>query len=43
MCDDVIESYDEENKTISKNFMKNVKFLYFTCILINFYSIIDSC
>ena len=43
MCDEVIESYDEENKTISKNFMKNVKFLYFTCILINFYSIIDSC
>ena len=41
MCDDVIESYDEENKTISKNFMKNAKFLYFTCILINF--IIDSC
>ena len=26
MCDEVIESYDEENDTISKNFMKMQNF-----------------
>ena len=49
MCDEVIESYDEEIKSIHTNFnekkqpVENAKFLYFTWIFINYYSIIDSC
>ena len=48
ICDEVTESYEEETKTILTNFcgksnLKNTKFLYFTWILINYYSIIDSC
>ena len=48
-CDEIIESYDEEIKTIPTNFKekkattKNAKFLYFNCIFINYYSIIYSC
>ena len=44
-CDEVVESSDEETKAISANFneKKDAKFLYCTCILINYYSIIDSC
>ena len=38
MCDEVIESYYEETQTVP-----NTKFLYFTCIFINYCSIIDSC
>ena len=40
---------NEETKTILTNFnekkanCKNTAFLYFTCIFINYYSIIDSC
>ena len=40
-CDEIIESYDKETKTIPTNLMKRK--LYFTCIFINCYSIIDSC
>ena len=49
ICDEIIESYDEETKTIPANFhekkvtLKTQNFLYFTCIFINYYSIIDSC
>ena len=47
MCDEVIESDTdvesnvEETKTFPLNF--NEKLLYFTCIFINYCSIIDSC
>ena len=43
ICDEVIESYDEEIKTIPTNFneknitCKTQKFLCFTCILINYH------
>ena len=43
MCDKVIKSYDEETGFNEKSNLLNAKFLYFTCILINYYSIIDSC
>ena len=44
MCDEVIESYDEETKTIPSNFNeKKAKFLYFTWIFSNYYIIIDIC
>ena len=48
-CDEVMKSYDEEIKIIATNFnekkviYETQKFLYFTCIFINYYSIIDSC
>ena len=47
-CDKIIESCDEETKTVPANFneksiLQNKQFLYFTCIFINYYSIIDSC
>ena len=47
-CNEITESYDEETKTVSGNFnkkssLKNTKFLYFTCIFINYYNIIDNC
>ena len=48
-CDEIKESYGEETKTILTNFnekeaaCKTQIFLYFTCIFINCYSIIDSC
>ena len=52
-CDEIIESYDEKTETIPTNFhekkttckrKKNRNFiLYFTCIIINYYSIIDIC
>ena len=46
LCDEIIESYDEEAKVVSTNFnenkmLYNTKFLYFTFIFINCYSIID--
>ena len=45
---EIIESYNQETRTISTNFnekkavckMQNL-YIYFTCILINCYSIID--
>ena len=43
------KSYNEETKTIDNKFqwkkssLQNTKFLYFTCIFINNYSIMDSC
>ena len=45
MCDEVIESYDEETKTIPTNFngKKTTCKTCFTCIFINYHSIIDSC
>ena len=49
ICGEVIELYDEEIKTIPTNFnenkskLSNAKFLYFTCIFINYYHIIDTC
>ena len=43
MCDKVIKSYDEETSFNEKSNLLNAKFLYFTCILINYCSIIDSC
>ena len=48
ICDKIIESYDEEIKTIPKNFnekkvtYKTQSFYIFTCIFINYYSVIDS-
>ena len=48
ICDEVIRSYDEKVKTIPTNFngkkvtFKTQKSLYFTCIFINYYNIIDS-
>ena len=47
-CDEVIEPYDKEIKTISTNFNKtknlqNTKFLYCTCFFIDHHYIIDSC
>ena len=48
LCDEIIESYDEETKTIPTNFNENKAtcktqyFYIFTCIFIN-YSIIYSC
>ena len=43
-CDKIIESYDEEmNFNKKKATCKTQTFLYFTCIFINYYSIIDSC
>ena len=39
-CGEIIELYDEEIDFIEK---KNVKLLHFTCIFIDYYSIIDSC
>ena len=48
-CDEIIESYNEETKTIPTNFnekkynLEYTKFLYFTCLFINYYCIIDSC
>ena len=48
ICDEVTDSYDEEIKTIQTNFNKKKvtcklqRFYIFTCIFINYYSIIDS-
>ena len=46
-CHEIIESYDKEIKNISTNFnekrnLYNPRFLYFTCIFINYYSILIS-
>ena len=47
-CNEIIKSYEEEIKTISKNFnekksnLENAEILYFSCIFINYYRIIDS-
>ena len=47
-CDEIIESYHKETKTVPTNFnekkstYKTQNSLYFTCIFINKYSIIDS-
>ena len=46
MYDEVIESYYEETKTVPINFNEKditCKTQNFTCIFINYYSIIDSC
>ena len=43
-CNEIKESYDEQTKRVSTNFnQKKTKFLYFICIFINYYNIIDSC
>ena len=43
ICDEVIKSYNEEiNSEKKKAICKTHNFLYFTCFLINYYSIIDS-
>ena len=48
-CDEIIESYDEETKTILTNFnetkaiFKIHKFYILTCIFINYCSILNSC
>ena len=52
-CDEIIESYDEKTETFPTNFhekkttckRKKIRnfILYFTCIIINYYSIIDIC
>ena len=47
-CDEVIEPYDKEIKTISTNFdkkknLQNTKFLYCACFFIDHHYIIDSC
>ena len=46
---EIIESYDEKIKIIPSNFHEKkvsfkvfIKFLYFTCIFINYYSTIDN-
>ena len=36
-CDKIIETYHEERN------LQNAKFIYFSCIFINYYSIVDSC
>ena len=42
-CDEIIESYNEEtNFNEKKSSLLKTKFLYFTCIFINYYSITDS-
>ena len=52
MCDETIELYNEDAKANSydetffnekRATCKTKKFLYFTCIFVNYYSIIDSC
>ena len=49
ICDEVIESYDEETKTIPTNFnekkatCKTQNFYILLVFFINCYSIIDSC
>ena len=40
---DEAKSYNETNFNEKNITCKNTKFLYFTCIFINYYSIIDSC
>ena len=42
-CDDVIESKDEETNFNEKKEPVKREFLYFACICINYYRIIDSC
>ena len=43
ILDEVIDSYEEKtNFNEKKNNLENTEFLYITCILINYYSIIDS-
>ena len=48
ICGDVINSYNEEIKTIPTNFSETnitckTQFLYFTYLYINFHCITDSC
>ena len=49
ICEEIVESYDEETKTIQTNFnekkatFKMQTFFFSTCIFTNYYSIIDSC
>ena len=55
ICDEVIDADEESNDAKlspkddnetnfnEKSNLKNSKFLYFTCIFINYYSIINSC
>ena len=40
-CDEITDV--EETNFNEKYNLKNIKFLYFTCIFINYYCIIDSC
>ena len=44
MCNEVIDCYNEgTNFNEKETTCKNAKFLYFICIFINYYSVIDSC
>ena len=47
MCDEIIDaeakSYNEETNLNEKMQPAKHKFVYFACIFINYYSIIDSC
>ena len=38
ICDEVIESYDKEIKTIPTNFKQN----FYICIFMNYYNAIDT-
>ena len=38
ICDEVIESYDKEIKTIPTNFKQN----FYICIFMNYYNVIDT-
>ena len=42
-CDEIRESYEEQTNFNGKSKLEKAKFLYFTCIVINYYSIFDSC
>ena len=47
MYDEIIDteakSYGKETNFNGKSSLQNRKFLYFTCLFINYWSIIDSC
>ena len=47
MCDEIIDveakSYDKETNFNGNGSLQNKKFLYFTCLFVNYCSIIDSC
>ena len=42
-CNKTIKSYNKKQILMKKSNLQNATFLYFTCIFINYYSIIDSC
>ena len=42
-CNKTIKSYNKKQILMKKSNLQTATFLYFTCIFINYYSIIDSC